>query len=1127
MSDCNGSSPGPALRLLGQPTVWLDARPAHRLERRDAALLAWLATRGPTPRPHLAALLWSDVAPSAAARNLRQRLFRLRRAVGAELVTGQAALALAPGVDHDLGDWATRLDADPDALGGEVLGELAFDEGDPLGEWVQALREQFRRLRRQLLAEAAERYARQGRIAAALPLAERLAADDPTAEHAHRRVMRLHYLRGDAAAALRAYARCAEELQRQLDVQPGGETRALAEIVRRGGALEGAPAPPPVAVLRPPRLVGRAEDWRAIDQAQGRGQTVLLIGEPGIGKTRLLADRVAAQQGGAVLAGASAGDASVPHATLTRLLRALMGRFTTPLPAWASEEFALLLPELGQGRAGTLQPLRLRQALAAAVAAWQAAGLVQVAVDDLQFADADSLDALLALATPGPEDRAGPHWLLACRGAEQPAAVRAWVDAQDSPPLAVLTLAPLRPQAVAELLASLALPSLDDPSWAPLLHRHTGGNPLFVVETLLALLAGGTPQPSERLPVPRQIGVLLERRLSQVGPVAHKLAQLAALAGADFSVALAGGVLGQHALDLAAPWRELEDAGIMDAQGFVHDLLREAALRTVPALIVRELHRQIAAAASAQGAPSGRVAEHAWLGQDWAAAAPACAAAAAEAARAGSAAAELLWWDRCADCHERLNAAAAAFDARCQAARVALVVEPGPVVQVRIERLSASALDDLQRLRAGVLATHRVGQAALYDEMHTLACDALARVDRCRDDARAVPPGLELQALVHMAAALVMSGRAAQAVALVERARPLAEQTEDTRLQREFWSTAAYTLSNADRRRAGAAAMEQAIGLSEALGDGADAMTNLHNLAGALALFGQAERALEAARRAEAWRERLGPGDGVTLWHSRLMLGLVCLRSGHYAQALEVLPAALEGFRAGAAPLWQATAENVLATTWLTLGQTARARQTLSPLAESMAAATALRRQLVECRLEHLARRPVRERLARARADLRPQANAMDRMGFDLGVAELCPDADAMALCRDVAQEAAALELAALELSAYLRQAAVLTLLQWHTEAGEAARAAQAMLHAGLTPFDITRPQAEWLVACALRAAGDPAGADAALGRANALLCVEASEQVPETFREAFLARQPVHRAIVAAGRALGLRPPT
>ena len=78
--------------------------PSAALAPRDAALLAWLALEGPTPRSRLAALLWPQSTPESAGNALRQRLFQLRRQLGVELVSGSAILSLAAGVEHDLLD---------------------------------------------------------------------------------------------------------------------------------------------------------------------------------------------------------------------------------------------------------------------------------------------------------------------------------------------------------------------------------------------------------------------------------------------------------------------------------------------------------------------------------------------------------------------------------------------------------------------------------------------------------------------------------------------------------------------------------------------------------------------------------------------------------------------------------------------------------------------------------------------------------------------------------------------------------------------------------------------------------------------------------------------------------------
>ena len=165
----------PAIRLvlLGTPRLELADRTAVALERRMAALLAKLAVDGPTPRAHAAAMLWPEADDKSARNNLRQRLFRLRQAAQRDVVVPDTTLALAEGIGHDLSDLAGRLNDDPEAAAGELLGTLTFDDCIDLADWVTVAREQWAVARRNALAELASRHEAEGHIALALRFAER------------------------------------------------------------------------------------------------------------------------------------------------------------------------------------------------------------------------------------------------------------------------------------------------------------------------------------------------------------------------------------------------------------------------------------------------------------------------------------------------------------------------------------------------------------------------------------------------------------------------------------------------------------------------------------------------------------------------------------------------------------------------------------------------------------------------------------------------------------------------------------------------------------------------------------------------------------------------------------------
>ena len=185
-----------------------------------------------------------------------------------------------------------------------------------------------------------------------------------------------------------------------------------------GAAGVGSAVAVDAAVLRPPRLIGRDAEWAALQTAWAARDAVLLIGEAGLGKTRLLTDLARAQPR-SLHVSARPGDERVPYALLTRLLRALFALAAPPQSL--RSELARLLPELGE--AAPLKTDEERARFTAAIDACLAGDLAVpdaidgVLIDDLQFADAASCEALLRNAATSPRT-----WIVAMRATELPAA---------------------------------------------------------------------------------------------------------------------------------------------------------------------------------------------------------------------------------------------------------------------------------------------------------------------------------------------------------------------------------------------------------------------------------------------------------------------------------------------------------------------------------------------------------------------------------------------------------------------------------------------------------------------------------------------------------------------------------
>jgi hypothetical protein len=270
-------------------------------------------------------------------------------------------------------------------------------------------------------------------------------------------------------------------------VSPGAETRQLAQLIERSGTpapLQAAPMP--IAILRPPRLVGRDRERVQLAAALSSRRSSLVGREPGIGKTRLLEDH-AAHVDGAIVVPARPGDARLAYAVMARTLRALSVRFGEPRPGWSRSELARIVPELGPSNPGRLDAGAFQCAVAEALAGWAQAGLSLVVFDDAQYADEATLAVLPHWRWRGCADR----WCIGCRAGEVPALLDEWRHAGDLDALTEIRLGPLDPAASKHCWKRWRFPArraaLGAAAVAP--HRR---QPLFVLETLRALIAGGT-----------------------------------------------------------------------------------------------------------------------------------------------------------------------------------------------------------------------------------------------------------------------------------------------------------------------------------------------------------------------------------------------------------------------------------------------------------------------------------------------------------------------------------------------------------------------------------------------------------------------------------------------------------
>jgi DNA-binding SARP family transcriptional activator len=733
------------LHLHGPPRAERADGGSVALAAREAALLARLWLDGPCSRAAMAGFLWPQTDERRARANLRQTLLRLKRDVGPVLAEADGLLALAAGVAPEPGADAT----------GPLLGPLEFDDAPELAEWLAERRARTQRDRLREGLQAAQQALQAGRTGEALAAADAVLAADAAVEEAHRIRMQVFLARGDRAAAIGAWDDCRDALRRAFGIQPGAATHALGRAAMAGEGLavaDAAPGAGPGAGRdhppEPAPFVGRSAALARVHEALAEGHAVLVVGAGGLGKSSLLREGLADGPASRTV-GARPGDEQLPGVMVARLLAVLLAQ--PGAAAWADErlrrELAGFLPETeGTAIAASASALDHRRRIAAFVTLLRrqrAAGLRQLVVDDLQWADALSLEALAAavgdwLAEPA----ALPLPLLACRsGVERPAVLRLLDTLQASGRCVRVELAPLTPADLARWLQQRPPVAPDHvPALAEALHARVGGNPAFVHDALRALhRRGGTPwRPGEPLPLPANLVDSVRARLAELPASSLQLAQLAAVAGTDFSLGLAAAVVGCAPLALAGDFARLEEAEVLTAGGFVHDLVAEAVAASLPASLRGPLHALVAEHLQARGGALARLAHHRRAAGDRAAAADAFQQAAQDARR--------RW--RMVDAAEDFEAEAVLCDGaggrprRLRAWRDAAHcwLNQGDIARAKkaLQAASAEAQDELDRLRvrevACTLYLNSGDYAALAVEATALA-QALLPFEAALDDA--------------------------------------------------------------------------------------------------------------------------------------------------------------------------------------------------------------------------------------------------------------------------------------------------------------------------------------------------------------------------------------------------------
>jgi ABC-type oligopeptide transport system substrate-binding subunit/DNA-binding SARP family transcriptional activator len=594
----------PTLRLclLGPLDIrWDDQELPKPPTLKSQSLLAYLILHRdqPQPRDGLVDLFWGDRPEAKARRSLRTALWHIRRGLPDEalILSDRRTVQFDPRADLwlDVDEFEALVGADDIA---DVQSAVARYRGDFMegfyDDWVVNERYRVETLFSEALAQLMVGQEERGEDDAALATALRLLGQDSLREDAHQVAMRAYCRLGRRNAALEQYRRCREIVLEELGAEPMVETIELYQEILEGrfvvdrvpaalaAEVPAVPSPPavgrsPLDVVAPSKLVGREEELAFLNECwqgaeAGQGGLVLISGEAGVGKTRLVeefANRLR-WQGVRVLWGRCYEfERALHYQPVAEALRTVAPSLTADEVAGfrpsTLAEVARLVPEVLQEgtelettpEADSVQErARLFEGVAGFLIDLSSVGPLLIVLEDLHWAGEPTLQLVHYLARHLAE-----HQVLMVGtfrseevGLEHPLIVlrRRLTRERVARPL---RLRRLSSDAVEELVMEMSGAGEAVMPLARRLYKETEGNPFFLMEIVKALFETGVLRveagvwqgdfrrmSEDELPLPGAMSEAIQSRAHRLDEDSQEALRLAAVLGREFEFDLLNAV---------------------------------------------------------------------------------------------------------------------------------------------------------------------------------------------------------------------------------------------------------------------------------------------------------------------------------------------------------------------------------------------------------------------------------------------------------------------------------------------------------------------------------------------------------------------------------------------------------
>jgi DNA-binding SARP family transcriptional activator/predicted ATPase len=623
------------VKLLGGFSLTYDDRPVAGISSgRSQALLAYLVLHGQTPQPRsrVASHLWPESTDAQARANLRKELSNLRHALPNADEFLRVETNMLQWLPHasfslDTAEFeaamrAAELATDRSTIQSHLVRAIELYRGDLLSdrytdEWLLPERERLQQMHLRALEQLVNLLEAQHDYQAALTYAQQMLRIDTLNEAAYVTLMRLHGLNGDRARALQIYHQCMTLLREELGIDPSTSTRKLHEQLLEDETPDSRSHSQALPSFSPmllssrqigprSRLVGREREWNLMQQWANEiaeSQVLLLVGEPGIGKTRLLEELSTLDNVTQVLWGKGfAAEIMRPYGIWIDALRASASS-DIEIPT----ELEFLMPELGR-RSQWLPDLppaqwndrsHLFDAVVQLLRQWANRSPLLILFDDIQWID-EASSALLHYAVR--LLRYSPV-LFACtariRELEDNAAILPAIQAlRREQRLQTLEISALDREQTADLMRSTGAIAPLELSLAVVnqVFIDSGGNPLFALE-----IARSRSQ--DRSARANNLETLICDRIHQLDDAAREFLPWAAALGRSFKLSTVAQVADYPPTKLLTAIEQLEQRSIIRPSNslshemgydFAHDIVRQVVYAQLSEPRRQLLHLQIA-----------------------------------------------------------------------------------------------------------------------------------------------------------------------------------------------------------------------------------------------------------------------------------------------------------------------------------------------------------------------------------------------------------------------------------------------------------------------------------------------------------------------------------------------------